>query len=299
MAIILPAGLFFYFLFAELLPLNTYREAVKLLEQGEYEQACQSLKEVEDHETVSQRRYDFATECIDAKKYDAAYALLKNWNYKDSREKQESFVSEYAKELFSKAEVGTTVLFGTYEQNNDESDGKEPIEWIVLAKEKDKVLMISKYGLDAKNYAKYSSEAKNGWAQSPIRGWLNDDFLNQSFGKAERKRIQKTKVPADANPQCDTKQGNASKDYVFLLSAKEAETYFSSNEERVCDATVYATANGVYTKKGKKPCQWWLRTLGNDREMAAVVRSSGEIAYSGNSVRSDEYAVRPALWVKL
>ena len=33
----------------------------------------------------------------------------------------------------AEAEVGSSVLFGAYEQDNDESNGKELVEWTVLA----------------------------------------------------------------------------------------------------------------------------------------------------------------------
>ena len=46
------------------------------------------------------------------------------------------------------AKVGSFILFGEYEQDNDESTGKEAIEWLVLDKQEDKMLVISRYGLD-------------------------------------------------------------------------------------------------------------------------------------------------------
>ena len=49
--------------------------------------------------------------------------------------------------------VGNIVAFGRYEQDNDLTNGPEPIEWIVLDVvdgEKTKALLLSKYGLDAK-----------------------------------------------------------------------------------------------------------------------------------------------------
>ena len=48
--------------------------------------------------------------------------------------------------------VGDIISYGSYEQDADESNGKEPIEWLVLDVDGDKALMISKYGLDAKPY---------------------------------------------------------------------------------------------------------------------------------------------------
>ncbi len=48
----------------------------------------------------------------------------------------------------SVVEVGDVIYFGSYEQDNNLSNGKEEIEWIVLAKENRKALLISKYALD-------------------------------------------------------------------------------------------------------------------------------------------------------
>ena len=48
--------------------------------------------------------------------------------------------------------VGSTVTFGSYEQDNDTSNGKEPLEWIVLSYQDGKSLLISKYGLDCQPY---------------------------------------------------------------------------------------------------------------------------------------------------
>lgn len=40
-----------------------------------------------------------------------------------------SFETEYHKAVISKAEIGDVLSFGYYEQDNDSSNGKEPIEW--------------------------------------------------------------------------------------------------------------------------------------------------------------------------
>lgn len=49
-------------------------------------------------------------------------------------------------------EAGTVVTYGRYEQDNDDTNGAEPIEWIVLATEDKNVLLISRYGLDTQEY---------------------------------------------------------------------------------------------------------------------------------------------------
>ena len=44
--------------------------------------------------------------------------------------------------------VGTTITLGEYEQDNDVSNGPEPIKWIVLDIQDNKALILSKYLLD-------------------------------------------------------------------------------------------------------------------------------------------------------
>lgn len=44
------------------------------------------------------------------------------------------------------AYVGSYVKFGSYEQDNDLSNGKEKIEWLVLDLQANEALLISKYG---------------------------------------------------------------------------------------------------------------------------------------------------------
>ena len=46
--------------------------------------------------------------------------------------------------------VGADYAFGSYEQDNDVSNGKESINWIVLEKSGNKLMLITEYALDAK-----------------------------------------------------------------------------------------------------------------------------------------------------
>ena len=55
--------------------------------------------------------------------------------------------------------AGDTILFGTYEQDNDPDNGPEPIEWIVLEVDEanHRLWVVSRYG----------------WTRSPtMRSWL-------------------------------------------------------------------------------------------------------------------------------
>lgn len=52
----------------------------------------------------------------------------------------------------SKVNIGDYVLFGSYEQDNDTTNGAEPIEWQVVDIDNDKALLVSKYILDNVEY---------------------------------------------------------------------------------------------------------------------------------------------------
>lgn len=60
------------------------------------------------------------------------------------------------------------------------------------------------------------------------------------------------------------------KDKVFLLSAKEAEQYFKSDEDRKCNPTKLPIINGFYGR-----CWWWLRSLGDYTDYATNVYPGG------------------------
>lgn len=210
----------------------------------------------------------------------------------------------YAKygEVLKAANVGDTIKFGKYEQDNNLSNGKEDIEWDVLAKEDNSVLLISKYALDCKQYnADYVGVT---WETCSLRQWLNGTFLNDAFSTEEQSLIQDTYVSADANPKYDTNPGNATTDKVFLLSINEANKYFGSDDDRKCIPTEYAKANGAYTsssntKNGVPTCYWWLRSPGNLQRSAGYVFDVGSVYYDGGLVHADDVCVRPALWINL
>lgn len=200
------------------------------------------------------------------------------------------------------ANVGDIIVFGAYEQDNNTSNGKEDIEWLVLAKEDNKILVISDKALDCKPYNQ--SRDYVTWETCSLRNWLNNDFINAAFTAEERAMIPTVTVSADMNPEYNTNPGNATKDKVFLLSIVEAEKYFTSDEARKCVPTEYAISNGAstsdsYTKGGKATCLWWLRSPGFDQFIAAYVNYFGPVLRYGRSVGNVSNSVRPAMWISI
>ena len=190
------------------------------------------------------------------------------------------------KALLRNAQVGSSVYFGSYEQDNNTTNGTEDIEWLVLAKERDRILVISRYALECQPYNTERTDVT--WETCTLRKWLNDTFLNAAFRAGERAMIPTVKVSADKNPNYITSPGNSTQDQVFLLSIKEVEQYFPSNSERQCTLTTT-----------KDPRLWWLRSPGDYSHTAADVSNDGTIRVSGNNVNYRYSAVRPALWIDL
>lgn len=189
----------------------------------------------------------------------------------------------YESNPFKNANVGDIVKFGNYPQtaNNDIL----PIEWQVLSKEENKMLVSSKYGLEARCFDSRSSN----WKKSEIRKWLNEDFYNKNkvFTEQEKKYIN----PLDA-------------DNVFLLSEEEAEKYFANNEERRCKATDYAVKNGALVAdryfgiNALGYSYWWLNSPSSNFDfLVRLVSADGVINY--RDIRLDYFVVRPALWINL
>ena len=291
-----------------IIPKQKLNKAMSLLDSGDYESAYALLEELGDSEAIASNKYDRAIELIDSGDYESAALLLPS-DYKDSNEKIVSIVTSHPEILdthpqlaFKYSNVGDTVKFGSYEQDNNTSNGKEVIEWIVLAKEGDKALVISDKALDCKPYNEEYEDAT--WENCTLRKWLNSTFLNNAFTSEEQALILTTNVVNDDNPNYGTSGGNNTQDKIFLLSIDEANKYFSKND-RICAPTDYAIAHGAWTSdsyktsSGEASCWWWLRSPGYNQDGAAYVLDDGSVDFDGNYVDRDRGCVRPALWITL
>ena len=194
------------------------------------------------------------------------------------------------------AEIGSTVFFGSYPQTAVGND-KTPIEWKVLAKKEDKLLLISQKGLDHQQYN--DRWVPITWETSSLRTWLNVTFINNAFSSNEQAMIQNTSVTADKNPSYNTPPGNNTTDKVFLLSIMEANKYFGSDNDRRCQATAYVKSQRVYINPSFGLRNWWLRSPGRSKVDAAYVDCGGSVRSGGNFVVYASNAIRPAIWVKV
>ena len=273
---------------------NKYDRAIDLIDSGDYESAYALLEEIGDNETIVSNKYDRAVKCIESGEYQAAYILLDGLEYKDSAEKLQSIKPL----LLAKANPGDTVFFGAYEQDNNTSNGKEDVAWLVLAKENNKIFVISEKGLDCQPY-NIEQYANVTWETCTLRKWLNTDFINSAFSSDEKTKIPTVTVSADKKHGHSANPGNATQDQVFLLSITEANKYFNSTGARQCEPTDYAVANGAWESDSGNFCWWWLRSPGDVPGSAARVSGGGIVSSAGYDVNYNNGAVRPAMWISI
>lgn len=198
---------------------------------------------------------------------------------------------------------GSRVYFGSYEQDNNYANGKEPILWRVLEVTKDSVLLLSEYGLESKNIN--DSFVNVTWENCTLRTWLNETFLNTAFTNQEISVILDNNTHTPDNKEWGTSGGNDTVDKVFLLSVEEAtnpnygfySNFLERSVSRTVKATNYAKINDGYESKTNGNTCWWLRSPGCDSQFAYFF-TNGSGTYSYFVGRRND-AVRPAIRLKL
>ena len=298
-----------------------YQQAVALRENGKYDDAIAVFTELENYSDaatqITETKYQQANSLNAAALYDEAYAIYMTLaGYKDVDKllvEDDNMVAVAVAVAVAKRDakfaVGNYVTFGEYPQTTAGED-MTPIEWLVLARDGNKALLISRYGLDAQKYNTINTGVT--WEKCTLRTWLNNAFYNKAFNSAEQTAILITNVDNSKN-QCysggSTRGGNNTQDKVFLLSYAEANKYFgvpygnSSNTKSRVAQTAYAIAHGTWASSSNKTADgtdagwWWLRSPGNYQDFAAVVDTDGSLR--NITVNYVSGSVRPALWVNI
>lgn len=203
----------------------------------------------------------------------------------------------------SAVKVGDIITFGHYEQDNNKKNGKEPIEWRVLDVQDGKALLISFYALDCKKYN--DRQIGISWEHCSLRRWLNKQFLEAAFSADDMEAVILSHIDnslAQSRPDWQQFTPNDTDDYVFLLSYAEADRYFADDKDRQTIPTAYAKRCGSWDSAGflvdgKRPCWYWLRTMGYNASNTAVVIDSGII--KNQHVTKPGFSVRPCIWLDL
>ena len=187
----------------------------------------------------------------------------------------------------------------------------EPITWTIKQELNGYAIIVCNMILDSQDWHyKDTSSTINGkivyennYEYSHIRSWLNDTFYNTAFNELEQAIIQTTIVDNSAS-STDTLDNsyacNNTSDKIYLLSYKEAITYFTSDSQRQKKGTDYAKSQGLHVNTGDY-CgfsHWWLRSPYN-----IVSNSSLKVHLDGSIdpiiIYFTSCGILPALKIKL
>ena len=238
-----------------------------------------------------------------AEKGDAAeavrqYMLAGNHSEAVYKAAEVAFASgnEDLRESFRSVALMDTIQFGRYEQDDDPSNGPEPIEWFVIGEEEGMLLLLSSQVLDVQPY--HTTFQSITWENASLRAWLNEDFLNAAFTETEQLLIPPVKQENEANTVSKVKGGNDTVDQVFCLGIRDIFTYAAADSgiPLWTTPTAYAVAQGVGVNQSTGVCSWWMRTPGTDQNNVMYCDMRGTILHV-QRVDQRSCGVRPAIWI--
>ena len=199
--------------------------------------------------------------------------------------------NEYKSEIrkINEASVNDIVEYGRYE-TTPEIPGKEHLLWIVMKKENNRIMLLSKHGIESSVYHNKSTEI--AWKDSKLYKFLNEELYENAFSENEKNSIA-------TNPDTGEK--------VSLLSADEALDLLTDNYERQIFVTSYAKKKGVnvnelskidtWNHENNKSSWWWLK--GDKGITAPIVTPEGVVELDSKYVNKPNGAVRPVIWVDI
>lgn len=302
--------------------------AIELMESDDFEGAEIVLNDLFESEIsaptlnnnaaeAKKQLLSYAKDCVSQSKYEQAFTIL---NYmrgeKEALDLLAEFENVYYQELIANAEVGDSVYWGKYEQDGIKENGTEPIEWIVLDKDGDKVLVVSRYILDYCCYQKDIEYNKYlSWEVSDVRKWLQNSFYDNSFTSAEKKCIVNTLFEKTYDCPTTVISGfvggdkeyiktleQSSKDKVFLFDYQEIKKYqlnvlaetskvvediYGSNESAYLMRVYFSGTRTEYNYDTSKSC--W-----NYSEEAHLDTKGNRLV-----TRNVKVGVRPAMWIDI
>ena len=189
---------------------------------------------------------------------------------------------------------GEVVTFGRYEQDGDEENGREPIEWTIMTKEENKVLLISKNILECMPFEKESDDSM-GWHVSTLRDWMNDEFYFISFSPEERSRIK------PYNSKSEKFDTNGAEQNVFLLDLFNMEKIYDISYHTTSDLSrPHSDVSGIQTeyieqKYPKNEGRWWVDNSFKDGDGFLM---NGDGSLGTGDCRDADVGVRPMIWVE-
>ena len=222
-------------------------------------------------------KYDQAAELVENGEYALAIdAFTKLGDYSDAAERVEDIratLEENQLMGLRNSQVGDRVEFGFY---HDHDTGRYGNEWQVLARDGDRLLLITNTTVGMRKYN--DSENDISWQNSTLRTWLNGEFMEDAFTDSQRDMVQTTDVTCD--------DGTVVQDRCYIISADEARELFQATEDWEINHDRTTTDN------------WWLRSSSTDSEHKDIGWMNGSLFLDGYTPTST-CGVRVAVWVEV
>ena len=155
---------------------------------------------------------------------------------------------------------------------------ERPIPWRVVRREENRILLLCEEAMAVLPF--HAEQEEITWERCSLRHWLNDCFLPLAFAPEESALIGKCMVSNPDNLLYGTPGGADTIDALFLPAADELRKWLPEEKQR---------ALGRW---------YWTRTPGHDNGFALAVTPDGAISKVGTFVDTEDYGVRPALWVE-
>ena len=229
--------------------------------------------------------------------------------YRDSGEKELSEANAYGLQLQKKGDMeGARKQFSRMADSGDEEAAKKELQiekellgqagtgdvvvfgkcrWIVLEKRDGSALLTRFYVLRDKNEKSKTAWSHNTfasaaeeiqWENSPLREYLNGEFIQKQFTQQEAACLKEVKLENKANSVYGTSGGKETKDRVFIFSEEEIVSYLET--------------------LGEKAKSIRLRTPGRDLTATAYVSNQREIVPYGFPVEQKGIYNRPVIWTE-
>lgn len=188
-----------------------------------------------------------------------------------SRKHAKELSYEMQSSALANAKVGDVVKFGTYYLTVDLFSGKGEIEWVVLKKEDNKLLLLSLYAIDRMRFDSSTDDAL--WPDSSLRKTLNTDFIDDAFSEQQSQLIVDTTLVTN---------NVTTQDKVFLLSESEYQQYNEEGKIPALQHTEYAKA-----RDGQGASYY-----SGDYDNTVYMRDS-------ENYKATKDGIRPAIWLDL
>lgn len=219
--------------------------------------------------------------------------------------------TESIENRLSKANVKDYVTLGHYEQDGNLHNGGEEIEWMVLFKRNDSMLLLSKYILDIQPF--HASLREIDYADSTLRIWVEHNFYDNAFSEQEKSLIHTAPLILEERMIYQylgeiERDSHGSETYSYRHNDTKAQlTEFAISQYinarmNTGETEEEATANYEEWIKPKDNYHWWWAgSMTADKRFPVYVGSDGNVNIFNSiaEVTTPLGGVRPAIWVSI